>query len=537
MNNSEDSAENEAENEGVVFPQLSGLNWPSYLLEAWRMLAALGVPEENIRLVPEIGHFAVPEISEQEPPGPVYDALGERLIVHRVDPAQVRPRLTVSVRADALDCFRRNPLSGVEERQTRTMGRLAHFLPPLLAGLPGAAPVDPALPPMSALAHQIGESYPELRAVLPEEIREDLEIGIAIALTVLTALDPEEQAAAATRYSVQHAAPEARAARHAAWLTLADKLPARGIDGIGDADLPLALAFFRQWADALYGPKPEAAPPYPFWTELSAEDALRQRLLLREMEIALSYETVSGREKIIREMVELMATEAFLATAVFDSLHGIGWVHGRITDMAAGSPDLDGWFLSITGGQNSRSLMQAKLAHWAESADGVLGVNASDLAVLEETEQAQLWALAAWRRDTADPVLLLETAVQRLIHPEASVEWTRYAPAPSRPGTLLSQPGSTAILGGAALLLYPGVRIQMPVDSTGAQGVRAGAVLGLLLRVFLPVCCRVEVLWRQSAARLDQPTYLRHEFQTGAVLSEAGMADAEGKTLSDPLTL
>ena len=72
--------ENSAENEGAVFPQLSGLNWPSYLLEAWRTLDTLGVPEENIRLVPEIGHFAVPEISEQEPPGPVYDALGERLI-------------------------------------------------------------------------------------------------------------------------------------------------------------------------------------------------------------------------------------------------------------------------------------------------------------------------------------------------------------------------------------------------------------------------------------------------------------------------
>ncbi len=519
--------------EGVVFPQMSGLNWPSYLLEAWRTLDALGVPEENIRLVPEVGHFAVPEISGQEPPGPVYDGLGERLIVHRVDPAEVRPRLTVSVRADALDYFRRSPLTGMEERQTRTMGRLAHFLPPLLAGLPGAAPADPALPPLAALAHQLGESYPELRAALPEDIRSDLEIGIGTALTTLTTPDPQEQAAAVTRYAVQNADPEARATRHAAWLAMTDKLPARGIDGVPDADLPTAFAFFRQWADALYGP--EAAPPYPFWTELSAEEKLRQRLLLREMETALSYETLSGRENLIRELLEIMTTEAFLATAVFDSLHGIGWVHGRIKDMAAGNSDLDGWFLSITGGQSSRSLLQSKLADWAESEDGILGVGAAGLAVLDETEQAQLWALAAWRRETADPILLLATAVQRLIHADASAQWTRYAPAPSRPGTLLSQPGSTAVLGGAALLLYPAVRIQMPVDDNGEEGVRARAVLSLLLRLFLPVSCRVEVLWRQSAARLDQPTYLQHEFQTGAMLP--GGAGAEDQSFSDPITL
>ncbi len=532
-----DTEENPEENTGVVFPQLSGLNWPSYLLEAWRTLDTLGVPEENIRLVPELGHFAVPEISGQEPPGPVYDALGERLIIHQVSPAEVRPRLTVSVRADARDYFCLNPLTGKEERQTRTVGRLAHFLPPLLAGLPGAAPADPALPPLDALVRQIGGSYPELHAVLPEELRSDLEIGIAIALTVLSTSDPEAQAAAVFRYAVQMNGPEARTARHAAWLTMAGKLPAHGIDGVDDAHLPAALALFRQWADALYGPNPEEAPPYPFWEELGDGGVLCQRLLLREMEIALAYETRAGRDKIIRELVEIMTTEAFLATAVFDSLHGIGWVHGRISDVAAGDSSLDGWFLSLTGGQNSRSLMQAKLAEWAEAEDGVIGAKASDLAVLDETEQAQFWALAAWRRETADPILLLETAAQRLIHAEASVEWTRYAPAPSRPGTLLSQPGSTAILGGSALLLYPGVKIRLPADDSSEEGRRAKAVLSLLLRVFLPVCCRVEVLWRQSAARLDQPAYLQHEFQTGAMLSGQNAANAGEQTLSDPLTL
>jgi hypothetical protein len=523
--------------EGVVFPLLGGLNWPSYLLEAWRALDALGVPEENIRLVPELGHFAVPEISGQEPPGPTYDGLGERLIVYHIDPATVRPRLTVSVRADTLDCFRRNPLTGIEERQTRTMGRLAHFLPPLLAGLPGAAPADPALPPMEALAHQISAAYPELRAVLPKALRSDLEIGIGAALTTLAVSDPDEKAAVIQRYAVQETDPEVRAARHAAWLTMTDKLPVRDIDGLAETDLPVTFAVFRQWADALYGPNPEASSPYPFWSELSPEEALRQRLLLHEMEIALSYETLSGREKIIRELLEIMTTEAFLATAVLDSLHGIGWVHGHIADMAAGKTALEGWFLSVTGGQNSRSLLQGLFAEWAEEEGGILGVKTASLALLDETEQAQLWALAAWRRETADPILLLETAVQRLIHPESSVQWTRYAPAPSRPGTLLAQPGSTAILGGSALLLYPGVKIQMPVGDAGEAGRRARALLPILLRLFLPVCCRVEVLWRESAARLDQPTYLRHEFQTGTTLSAASVATAEEPPLNDQITL
>lgn len=523
--------------ETIVFPQLSGLNWPSYLLEAWRTLYALGIPEENIRLLPELGHFAVPEISGQEPPGPVYDILGERLIVHRVDPAEVRPRLTVSVRADTVDTVRRNPNTGVEEYQARTVGRLAHFLPPLLAGLPGAAPADPALPFLEAVTQQMSRAYPELCARLPEEARSALEIGLGAALSVITATDADEQAAILRRHARENTDPEKSAAHYAAWLRMADKLPPRDLDGISEAALPAASAVFRQWADALYGPHLEAAPPYPFWSDLSAEDLLHQRLLLREMEIALSYETLWGREKLIRELLEVMTTEAFLATAVLDSLHGIGWVHGRIFDSAAQPGTLDGWFLSVTGGQNSKTLMQGRLAEWAGSDGGALGVSAEELSVLDSTEQAQFWALAAWRRDTADPLALLETAAQRLIHPDAAVLWTRYAPAPSRPGTLLAQPGSTATLGGAALLLYPGVRLQLPVDGGSLEGERAKAVLTLLLRVFLPVSLRVEVLWSQSAARLDQPTYLQHPFQSGASLSPSGAWLPEEPPLSDPLAL
>ena len=523
--------------DGVVFPQLSALNWPSYLLETWRTLAALGVPEQNIRFVPEIGHFAAPEISVQEPPGPVYDPLGERLIVHRVDPAEVRPRLTVSVRADELNYFQPNPVTGTEERQTRIVGRLAHFLPPLLAGLPGAAPAEMSAIPLETLAAQVNTAYPELCAVLPNDVRQDLEIGVGAVLKALAARDPAEQADALKQVSAQQVAPTVRAVLHAAWMRMADKLPAQGIQGVKDIDLPAALTLFRQWADVLYGPHLEAAPPFPFWTELSLEDALHQRILLAEMEIILSYETLWGRGKIIHEFLEIMTTEAFLATAVLDSLHGIGWAHGRIADMAAANTDLEGWFLSVSGGPNSRSLLQSRLMQWAASEDGVVGVGKADLAALDETEQAQLWALVAWRRETADPIVLLETAAQRLIHPESTVQWTRYVPAPSRPGTLLAQPGGTAVLGGAALLLYPGVRIQVPVSDAGDEGARARSVLRVLLRVFLPVCCRVEVLWRESAARLDQPTYLRHEFQQGVALSGAGTTVKEEKPLSDPAAL
>ena len=523
--------------ESAVFPQLSGLNWPSYLLEAWRTLAALGVPEENIRFIPELGHFAVPEISAQEPPGPVYDPLGERLIVHRVLPAEVRPRLTVSVRADELDYFAPNPQTGREERQTRIVGRLAHFLPPLLTGLPGAIPSDPALPLLGALAKQVGAAYPELCAILPKDIRTNLETGVGTALKTLAEADPDAQAALIQQAAAQIVDPAARAAHFAAWLRMADKLPMQDIDEIADTDLPAASGIFRQWADALYGPHLEAAPPSPFWADLSPQEALHQRVLFREMESVLAYETLWGREKIIQDLLEIMTTEAFLATAVLDSLQGIGWAHGRIADLAAGATDLEGWFLSVSGGQNSRSLLQARLAEWAETEDGILGVTELDLAALDETEQAQLWALAAWRRETADPLVLLETAAQRLIHPEASVQWTRYAQAPSRPGTLLAQPGSTAVLGGAALLLYPGVMIQMPVGDAGDEGSRARSVLRVLLRIFLPVCCRVEVQWRESAARLDQPTYLRHEFQQSAVLSEAGTTPRDEAPMSDPLTL
>jgi hypothetical protein len=102
---------------------------------------------------------------------------------------------------------------------------------------------------------------------------------------------------------------------------------------------------------------------------------------------------------------------------------------------------------------------------------------------------------------------------------------------------LLAQLGSTAVLGGAALLQYPGATLEMPLADEDAEADKARATLAVLLRLFLPVCYRVEVLWRESAARLDRPTYLRHEFQPGARLGDGHREVPENEPAGDPIML
>ena len=523
----------------VVFPQLSGLNWPSYLLEAWRTLHALGIPEENLRMLPELGHFADPEVRAQDPPGPSHDPLSERLTVHYVIPAEVRPRLAVSVRADTVDHFVPEGETGRERRVTRTVGRLAHFVPPLLAGLPGAPPPARPQSPLEDLAQQVCASYPELmRTPTPEE-RVMMEVGADDVLGVLFESDPARRPGLIATATRRAADPDLRAACRLAWPLMADKLPPRGIEGLEDRDRPAATETLRRWALLLFGALPEMAAGDGMWTELTPAEADGQRALLRALLTALSHETERERALIVRELMEVVTTEALLATAVIDSLAGIGWIHGRISDQrAAGTGRLDGWFLSVTGGRNARTLLASRLEEWADGG-GVLGVGgpddaALDLSALDETERTQLWSLVAWRREAADPFVLFETAARRLIHPDVVVHPRRYAPVFSRPATLLAQLGSTAVLGGAALLQYPGVTLEMPLSDEDEGAEKARATLALLLRLFLPVCCRVEVLWRESAARLDRPSYLQHEFQSGARL---GAKAAGGGPAGDPITL
>ena len=502
----------------VDFPQLSGLNWPSFLLQGWRTLHALGIPEANLRLLPELGHFAVPEISGQEPPGPVYDPHSERLIVHRVDPAEVRPRLTVSVRADTVEHFLPDGAGG-ERRESHLVGRLAHFVPPLLAGLPGAPPPARSVSPLEDLTQQVCARYPELMRTLPSEERALLEAGADDVLAILAEPDPARRGELIALATGRVSEPEMREACRQAWPRLADKLPPRGIAGLEDRDRPTAMDTLKRWAWLLYGLSPEEAAADTQWTDLAPAEREGQRGLLRGLLTTLSYETAHERERIVRELMEIVTTESLLATAVIDSLSGIGWIHGSVAEQrAAGTGRADGWFLSVTGGRSSRTVLQGRLEEWAGSG-GVLGVGAEDLALLDAPEQAQVWALAAWRREASDPFVLLETAAQRLIHPDVRVRLTPTLPLFSRPATLTAQLGSTATLGGPAGLHYPGVVLEMPLSDADPEADKARAALSVLLRLFLPVCCRVNVLWRESAARLDQPSYLKHEFQTGARLS------------------
>ncbi len=532
-------------NESCVFPQLSGLNWPSYLLQAWRTLDALGVPEKNIRLLPEVGHFAVPEVSAQEPPGPAYDALTGRLTVHRVDPETVRPRLTVSVRAETVWDF--DPTRPDAPAGERVVGRLAHFLPPLLDGLPGGIPADPLHDPLGALAHQVCAQYPELMVVLPEDEREALEVGADDLLAALAApSDPERRVTLAGLAARRVAEPERRAACRRAWRRMAGKLSAPQAHAVDAEAWPAAMRVFEQWAGVLFGPDPEMAALDPVWDEVTPAQEGYQGALLRALLSALSYETERERARIVREMMEIVSTEALLASAVIDSLCGIGWVHGRISDVVVEAEDapsappagrgaarapLDGWFLSVTGGWNGRALVASRLAEWAESGE-VLGVAPRALARLDEADRMQLWSLAAWRREAADPFVLFETAARRLIHPDVVVRAARFAPATSRPGTLMAQPGRTATLGGAALLLYPGVAVEVPLD----DGPDVRDTLAALVLLFLPVSCRLEVVWRTSAARLDRPSYLRHDFQDGTRLAGSD-EPADAGPAGDPLTL
>ena len=529
----------------VVFPQLSGLNWPSYLLQAWRTLHDLGVPEGNLRLLPELGHFAVPEIGAQDPPGPSYDPLGERLTVHYVDPAAVRPRLTVSVRADTVDYFVPDGETGRERHETHAVGRLAHFVPPLLAGLPGVPP--PARPhtPLEDLTQQVCARYPELMRTPTVEERVLLEAGADDVLAVLFETDPMRLPGLISQATRRADDPDLRAACRLAWPLMADKLAPHSIEGLDNRARPAAMETLKRWALLLYGALPEMAAEDGMWTELTPTEADGQRALLRALLTALSFETARERERIVRELMEIVTTEALLATAVIDSLSGIGWIHGRISDQrAAGTGRLDGWFLSVTGGRNGRTLLASRLEEWAGG--GVLGVggaatgdgacgDALGLGALDEMERMQLWSLVVWRREAADPFVLFETAARRLIHPDVVVHPRRYVPASSRPGTLLAQIGSTAVLGGAALLQYPGVTVEMPLSDADEDAEKARATLALLLRLFLPVCCRVEVLWREAAARLDRPSYLHHEFQSGARLG--GGYAAEDDPAGDPMTL
>lgn len=572
--------------EGVIFPQLSGLNLPSHLLQVWLTLRDLGVPETNLRLIPEFGHFALPEVTDSDPDddpdddasepaslrhprGPLYDGSTNRVIVQRVDdPSRLRPRLTVNVRSEVL---LRPSIDGDEESEGeeriehQIVGRLAHFVEPMLAGLPDTpedAAGDPGEKPLARLTRQVAARYPELMATIPMKVRDALR---ELAQELESALAETENEG--TRRSFVRAAlraltrPKRDTAAQAdflvacrdAFLQMAGKLPA--LEGARrDADphaqtenglmndaarLTLALARFQGWADTLFLPEAgeRLGETERFLAELEEEERSDQRVLFHRLHLALDDETPRERARIIRHLLEILTTEAFSAVAAIDHLWGIGWIHGSMRDfgLSAQPPGPAGstgrrrsahpgaraetLLLSVTGGFSSRTLLLALVGGWVENGE-FLGVGRPDTRLFSAGERAELWSLVTWRRETGDPLVLLEIAVRRLVHPDIAVRWTSAVEAAGLYGTLWAQLGSTAVLGGKARLFYPGVEIRIPLAEDADEAARAvEAKLRLLIRLFLPITLRVELVWREPLARLGQGAYLRHPFQTGIRLA------------------
>lgn len=527
--------------ERVVFPLVTGWNSPSYVLEALKTLLALGVPEENLRFLPVIGHFALPELCGQEPPGPAYDPETGRATVSAVISTEVRPRLTVSVRAETVMRFWQDA-EGNERHDERVMGRLAHFLPPLLDGIPGLEPESADTPetPVDRLTRHVAAAYPELLATLSPPTQEALVLVSDEMLALLGDSEVEaprrgQRAAQAVR-SVADA--QVRADCRASFHTLAGKIPAESLPINAGGAPAKPQDQFRRWADTLFGPGAEAGSLEREAAALSPPERVQQHTLWRAFQRVVSFETAGERGAIIRELMEILTTEAFLAVAALDAMNGIGWIHGRLSDICVPAPAgvPEGLLLSVTGGQHRGGLLLTLMQSWAKSPDGILGVRRTpegegegekrsnleclDLSVFDEAEQLELLSLATWRREAGDVRVLLELAAQRLVHPEVKVQWQRFQPAPSRLGTLMAQPGRTAVLGGEAVLQFPGLTILVPLaEDADGDAARAKAILSVLEHLFVPVTCRVAVVWQEAVARLDGGSHLQHDFQRGVRLT------------------
>ncbi len=199
-------------------------------------------------------------------------------------------------------------------------------------------------------------------------------------------------------------------------------------------------------------------------------------------------------------------------------------------------------------------------------------IAALDLSVLSEVEQHDLWNLVAWKREAADPLVLLELAARRFLHPDAHLSVRRYEPVTARFGSLLGQlsrtvrqspapagidapataqpegeevdgadagsdapapaqpdeeqVGGTAVLGGG-LLTHPRVVLLVPLDYYGDEDAqRYEKIIAILRRLFLPVHLALEVIWQNKRAALDGATYLNHPMQKARMRTER-MKDEE----------
>jgi hypothetical protein len=563
----------------VIFPHLHGQNYPSYVLQVFMKLCRLGVPQENIRFLPDVCHFAEPEVfvepmhedpepdsekmSLRHPQGPMYDSRTRRIVVQEVNPEAVVPRLKVNIRSDRHFQYIYNDLGdeiGIRDEQR---GRLEHFMAPLLAGLPSLEEEEPAadwLPeerPLARITRQVCARYPELMRGLDPEIADALQ---RISDSLWKAFSEKEPSRRApfVQAALQALArqPDVVQVRDAFQL-MAQKLPRQEMEGLADDQIRGAIEEFERMGGLLFIPDPaiRAQELGSLIGSYGERECDVLRTLIREFQKRLSYENDIERARIVRELIEIMTTEAFIGVAVSDFLWGVGWIHGRISEFRtdSGRTDRDGYVLSQTGGLDHRTMLASIMGRWAEEGtflgvgapssqaeEGVGGRSRLEIGVLSAAEKRELWSLAAWRRDTPDPILLLETAARRLVHPQVWVELTRWVCAPSRFETLFVQPGVTAALGAQGWLHYPGVVIHVPLsEDEDDAAVQAKAKLEIVMRLFLPVCFRAEVVWQEAVARLDRPSYLQHDFQQGirlvdpwAAMNEDGVEEA-----NDPVTL
>ena len=562
-----------------IFPFVSALNWPSNVPHAWLALHQFGIQEQQFRFLPEIGHFAAPEVTEEEEredPDPDSDILSRRhpyspkyfkeggphprygAKVNFVDPEEIFPRYRVNIRAETRTYFEYDAEGNAIPQFEEMVGRLAHFFPPMMAGLRG--PYDPDVPPdlrrgekpVAMLTRQVCETYPELMKTILPDVRDTF---LAVSEPLGKALTAED--ASAQENWVQAVAevpgfltdlPDC----HETWIELTDKLTALEAEGVSAQDLRGERITFRRWADAIFRAYPDdrkielrAAAVAAMLDGLTPESRRHQHTILLKFVAALAVEYENERVKIVRELMEIMTTQVFGAVAAIDCLWGIGWIHGPISNFRFDPrpPVYDALLLSVLGGMNHRDLMITLMRRWAaENAflgvgtpeiardrEPIAGSERLDMSVLSPEEQSELWALAAWRRDTNEPLSILATALDRLVCAGTRLETSRYTGAVSAFGTLFTQPGSTAVLGGKALMQYPRVRIMIPLaQDADAVSNKAKKALEIVLRVFLPVSLRVEVVWQEAVARLGRSSYLNHDFQRGVRFAEswAALSDA-----------
>ena len=558
-----------------VFPFLSALNWPSNVPHVWLALYHFGIQEQQIRFLPEMGHFAAPEVieeEEREDPEPDSDLLSKRhpysakyfketqprrrygAKVNFVEPDEVFPRLKVNIRAETRTYYEYDAAGNAIPQFEETVGRLAHFFPPMMAGLKGTYAPDvpsdirPGEKPLQMLTRQVCDTYRELMKTIPPDARD----------TLLAISEPLEKALIADDPNIRENWARTAAevpgfltdlpACYEAFLELTDKLSVTEEDGISAQALRAERITFRRWADALFRAYPDdrkielrTGAVLQILEALEPDSRRNQHTLLLKLVATLAYEYPQERTRIVREMMEIMTTQVFGAVAAIDCLWGIGWINGPISNFRLDPtpPTYDALLLTVTGGLNHRDLLMTLMAKWArENAflgvgkpeeardrEPIAGRERLDLSVLTAEEQREMWALAAWRRDASEPLAVLETALDRLVTAGTRIELSRYTPAVSAFGTLFTQPGSTATLGSAALMQYPRVRVLIPLAEDADEiSARAKAALDIVLRVFLPVSLRVEIVWEEAIARLGRSTYLNHDFQKGVRLADTWAA-------------